>query len=75
MTPTRLGRIKSLTLKEDAIAILESRAVGRNAQGRYLSFLLKQEEARIEERQHARQELERLKEQLVEAVEAELAYY
>lgn len=45
-TPLRQGIIKYLTLEHEAVEILESLAPGTKAQGKLVSALLRQEEAR-----------------------------
>jgi hypothetical protein len=66
MTPERRGKCKYLTLEFEAVEILETLASGKTAQGRLLSTLIRQEEAR-------RAELRRLRLSGHPTVEAALA--
>jgi hypothetical protein len=65
MTPVRQGISKNLTLEAEAVAILEAMALGKRAQGKLLSQLLRAEEAR-------RYELARLRTKLLADVDGAL---
>jgi hypothetical protein len=65
MGPIRRGISKNLTLEKEAVAILESMASGRTHQGKLISSLLRQEEAR-------RHELRQMRERVAEALQAEI---
>jgi hypothetical protein len=58
MTPIRRGVSKYLTLEHEAVQILETLAVGPNAQGRLLSTLIREEEVRRHELRKIRNQME-----------------